>query len=84
MPCKLLGIGWDPAKVVTQEPEAGESRVEMRGVLVWADPWDASNWELTEGFLRKWGWIFQGATDIIEASNGWRARRGEEGLVVEL
>lgn len=57
---------------------------EMQGVIVWADPWDARNWEMTEGFLRKWGWMMRGAEDLVEVSNGWREMRGEERLVVEV
>ncbi|MCJ1401499.1 hypothetical protein MMC11_004713 [Xylographa trunciseda] len=83
-PCEVLGMEWDASKVVVREKDDGEPEKELRGVLVWADPWDACNWELTEGFLRKWGWMVRGATDLIEASNEWREKRGEDRLVVEL
>ena len=76
---------WNPSIVVVRATDEGGWRdEELRGVLVWADPWDASNWELTEGFLRKWGWTLRGATDLIDASNKWREKRGEDRLVVEL
>ncbi|MCJ1321863.1 hypothetical protein MMC15_007208 [Xylographa vitiligo] len=83
-PCEILGMEWDASRVIVRDKEEGEPEKEMKGVLVWADPWDASNWELTEGFLRKWGWMFRGATDLIDASNAWREKRGEDRLVVEL
>ncbi|MCJ1431045.1 hypothetical protein MMC27_000395 [Xylographa pallens] len=83
-PCEVLGMEWDASRVVIRDKEEGQPEREMRGVLVWADPWDASNWELTEGFLRKWGWVFRGATDLIDTSNAWREQRGEDRLVVEL
>ena len=83
-PCEVLGMEWDASRVIVRDKEEGEPEREMRGVLVWADPWDARNWELTEGFLRKWGWIFRGATDLIDTSNAWREQRGEDRLVVEL
>ncbi|OKL56242.1 hypothetical protein UA08_08544 [Talaromyces atroroseus] len=29
-------------------------------MLVWGDPWDPMNWEITEAFLQKWGWLIIG------------------------
>jgi hypothetical protein len=54
------------------------------GMLVWSDPWHVSGWELTEGFVRKWGFLLKGCRDMIEATNKWRSTRAEEPLVVEL
>ncbi|KAK8037690.1 hypothetical protein PG991_001036 [Apiospora marii] len=35
--------------------------------------------EMSEGFLRKWGWLCAGAvSDALEATNRWRGKRGEE------
>ena len=64
--------------------EEGEEEEERRGVIVWSDPWEMGGWELTEGFLRKWGWMLEGAEEVIELSNRWRERRGEERLFVEV
>ncbi|KAE8421597.1 hypothetical protein BDV36DRAFT_247770 [Aspergillus pseudocaelatus] len=46
-------------------------------LLVWGEPSDAENWEVTEGFIKKWGWVIQGCPDILHNTNKWRARRGE-------
>jgi hypothetical protein len=51
-----------------------------RGLLLWGDPWVVSNWEVTQGFVGKWGWLLKGCTEMVEASNAWRGSRGEEGL----
>jgi hypothetical protein len=39
---------------------------------------------VTEGFVQKWGYLLSGCQDIIDASNCWRAMRGEDALVVEV
>ena len=62
----------------------GYSDLEMRGMLIWGEPWRIDGWEVTEGFLRKWGWLLKGCDEMIEASNRWRGLRGEEPLVVEV
>lgn len=55
---------------------------ERNGLVVWGDPWDVYSWELMEGFVRKWGYILAGCDELIEATNQWRARRGEEPLLL--
>ncbi|KAF7712304.1 Uncharacterized protein PECH_003615 [Penicillium ucsense] len=47
-------------------------------LLVWGDPWDIRNWELTEAFLKKWSWIVRGCPEIMDATNSWRRKRGEK------
>jgi hypothetical protein len=61
-----------------------EVLAEATGMLVWADPWDVRGWELTEGFVRKWRGLLEGCEEAIEASNRWRALRGEAPLDVEI
>jgi hypothetical protein len=34
--------------------------------------------------LKKWGWLLEGCEGVMEATNWWRASRGEEPLVVEI
>jgi hypothetical protein len=46
-------------------------------LLVWGEPHDITNWEVTESFIRKWGWVIQGCPEILNSTNRWRARRGE-------
>jgi hypothetical protein len=52
--------------------------------MVWADPWDIRGWEMTGGFVRKWGFILKDCAEFFEASNYWRRSRGEEELVSEI
>jgi hypothetical protein len=58
--------------------------IEKNGMLVWSDPWHPRGWELTEGFVKKWGFLIRGCREMIEATNTWRSERAEEPLVVEL
>ncbi|RDW73550.1 hypothetical protein BP6252_07457 [Coleophoma cylindrospora] len=53
------------------------------GLVVWSNPWEASGWELTEGFVRKWGFLIQGCTDLFQSTNRWRELRGEARLTWE-
>ncbi|KAJ5540423.1 hypothetical protein N7494_005499 [Penicillium frequentans] len=48
------------------------------GLLVWGDPWDVRNWELTEAFLKKWQWVVRGCPELMNSTNAWRAKRGEK------
>ncbi|KAJ5080875.1 hypothetical protein N7456_013585 [Penicillium angulare] len=48
------------------------------GLLVWGDPWDVRNWELTEPFLKRWQWVVRGCPEIMNSTNSWRAKRGEK------
>ncbi|GLB02475.1 hypothetical protein AtubIFM57258_003826 [Aspergillus tubingensis] len=49
-------------------------------VFVWGDPWNPMNWEITESFLRKWGWLLEGCPEIFWSTNYWRQLRGEKRL----
>ena len=60
------------------------SEIERRGVIAWWPPWDAAGWEVSEGFWRKWRWSFKGCQDVLDATNKWRAKRGEEPLVFDV
>ena len=55
-------------------------------LLVWTNPWEPSSWELTEGFIRKWGFLVQGCTELVQSANRWRGamRRGTLDLGVEM
>lgn len=48
------------------------------GLLVWGEPWDIRNWEVTEAFLKKWQWVVRGCPELMNATNAWRAKRGEK------
>lgn len=59
--------------------------IERRGILAWSPTWNLSGWEISEGFKKKWGWLFKGTEDIVlEATNRWRRERGEEEMVWEV
>jgi hypothetical protein len=60
-----------------------DDEVERRGIIAWSPPWDISGWEMSEGFLRKWGWLFKGLPGPLEATNRWRMERCEEPFVYE-
>ena len=61
-----------------------DSEVPSNGVIAWSPPWHISGWEFSEAFLRKWGWSLIGCEEVLEYTNTWRGRRGEEPLVIEL
>ncbi|KAI1289035.1 hypothetical protein F5Y03DRAFT_64673 [Xylaria venustula] len=50
------------------------------GVLVWGDPWDPDSWEVTEEFVKSWGWVVVNCWDLLRSTNRWRMRRSEKPL----
>ncbi|OJJ66184.1 hypothetical protein ASPBRDRAFT_138530, partial [Aspergillus brasiliensis CBS 101740] len=50
-------------------------------LLVWGEPYDPSNWEVTEGFIKKWGWVILGCPEILQSTNRWRGKRGERPIL---
>ncbi|KAB8269320.1 hypothetical protein BDV30DRAFT_190532 [Aspergillus minisclerotigenes] len=58
-----------------------DDEIERRGIIAWSPPWDITGWEMSEGFLKKWGWLFKGLPGALEATNRWRMERGEEPFV---
>ncbi|PVH75240.1 hypothetical protein DL98DRAFT_427931 [Cadophora sp. DSE1049] len=55
-----------------------DEEITKRGFVAWSPPWDISGWEMSEGFVAKWGWLVKGLPGILEATNRWRIERGEE------
>ena len=53
------------------------------GLVVWREAWDQYGWEASEAFVRNWGWILKGCTELIESTNYWRAKRGEKALALK-
>lgn len=51
------------------------------GVIVRREPWVVDGWEVTEEFVRNWGWVVQDCSDLFRSTNMWRARRGERPLI---
>jgi Domain of unknown function (DUF3425) len=50
------------------------------GMIVWGEPWDIAAWEVTEAFLKHWGWTVRGCQEIFESTNRWRLLRNERPL----
>ncbi|KAH0436376.1 hypothetical protein CcaCcLH18_04396 [Colletotrichum camelliae] len=57
---------------------------DQPGIIAWSDPWHPDGWEVTEKFVRKWGFLLKGCEDVMRATNRWREMRDEEPLVWEL
>ncbi|KAK9241846.1 hypothetical protein V1506DRAFT_556354 [Lipomyces tetrasporus] len=57
---------------------------ERTGLIVWGDPWDPYGWEVTEAFVKNWGWVIKGCHEIFKSTNYWRAQRVEEPLYFSL
>ena len=53
------------------------------GMIIWGEPWDHNSWEMTEDFIRRWGWTVRGCQQLLRATNYWRQRRGEKPLHFE-
>ncbi|KAF2967391.1 hypothetical protein GQX73_g6180 [Xylaria multiplex] len=62
----------------------GYNDIELNGLLVWGEPWTETGWEVTPGFAKKWGFLLKGCDALINATNKYRAARGEERLVIEV
>lgn len=60
--------------------EEGADPVVRRGMIVWGDPYDVANWEVGDGFAKRWGWFLEGAVDLERSTNVWRSMRGEKRL----
>ncbi|KAL2782602.1 hypothetical protein BJX66DRAFT_320305 [Aspergillus keveii] len=50
-------------------------------LLVWGEPSIPGNWEVTELFIEKWGWVIHGCPELLQSTNEWRARRGEKPIL---
>ncbi|KAH7169877.1 hypothetical protein EDB81DRAFT_636258, partial [Dactylonectria macrodidyma] len=62
----------------------GFNDVEVRGIMLWSDPWFEDGWELSEGFVKKWGFLLKGCRRMAKSTNEWRERRGEGKLMFEV
>lgn len=62
----------------------GYDDTSRKGLMVWGEPWQVQSWEMTDGFVEKWGWLVRGCTEMVESTNRWRESRGEERLIIEV
>ncbi|KAK9386038.1 hypothetical protein V1515DRAFT_616762 [Lipomyces mesembrius] len=56
----------------------------LDGLILWGEQWDPFGWEVTEAFVKNWGWVIRGCHEIFESTNYWRGRRGEEPLIFNI
>ncbi|CEJ94308.1 hypothetical protein VHEMI09848 [[Torrubiella] hemipterigena] len=59
----------------------GMNEATSVGLLVWRDPWDPAAWEMTEQFVKKWGWLFKSSLELRSSTTQWRSLRGEDAIV---
>ena len=57
---------------------------DRSGLIVWGDPWNPDNWEVTEEFARRWTWVLRDCIDLLRATNAWRMKRGESRLFPDI
>jgi hypothetical protein len=57
---------------------------ERSGLIVWGEPWEPSNWEVTEQFASKWPWMLKGCFGLLHSTNFWRQQRGENEVVFDV
>lgn len=62
-----------------QDHEDSDDRV---GLILWGEPYLSDSWEATPGFLKKWEWAVAGCTELIHATNRWRATRAEQPILI--
>lgn len=55
---------------------------DRRGLILWGEPYKSDSWEATPGFLKKWEWVVAGCTELLQATNRWRAMRAEEAISI--
>ena len=53
---------------------------DREGLILWGEPYLKENWEATPLFLAKWSWVVEGCRELVDISNRWRIRRGEDPL----
>lgn len=54
-----------------------EISIKSCSILVWGEPSDPWSWEITEAFLKRWPWVVRGIPELIESTNYWRTKRGQ-------
>ncbi|TLD05417.1 uncharacterized protein PgNI_10018 [Pyricularia grisea] len=58
--------------------DAGGGERGRTGMLVWGEPWVPRNWEVSDLFLERWGFLLRGCPEMIVSSNHWRRQRREK------
>ncbi|KAI9035691.1 DUF3425 domain-containing protein [Aspergillus affinis] len=76
----LAGDFEEEAQLCLDMKGNGSAPSGRSGVIVWSDPWDPAGWEVTESFVRSWGWVISNCYDLALSTNRWRAKRNEKPL----
>ncbi|CAI7638965.1 unnamed protein product [Penicillium crustosum] len=76
----LAGNSFDDVQLCHDLCGYRNSETGQTGMIVWKDPWDPAGWEVTETFLKTWGWAVRGSWDLFQSTNYWRMKRGEKPL----
>ena len=74
------GEAYDDGPLCQDLVEFNHGPEDQCGLIVWGDPWDPMNWEISEGFLKKWAWVIRDCEELFKATNYWRAKRSERKL----
>jgi hypothetical protein len=53
------------------------------GLVVWDLPQHLSSWELSEAFIKTWGFLLEGCENFVTVTNVWRNRKGERALTLD-
>jgi hypothetical protein len=76
------GEGLDEEELCLDVMGFWDSNREYAGLIVWGQPWMIENWELSEGFIRKWNWTLRDCPELFKSTNYWRSVRGEKKITV--
>ncbi|KAK7423500.1 CSG1/SUR1-like protein [Neonectria punicea] len=61
-----------------------EDLASKPSLIVWGQSSDSMSWEANPSFFRKWGFLVRGCPEIVDATNYWRAKRGETKVIFEV
>jgi len=71
-----LQIFYQPPSLSRSDP-ASIDMTAQKGLIIWGEPFLVSSWEMTPGFMRKWGWVVRNCYELLDSTNQWRELRGE-------
>lgn len=80
----MAGDSYDEDRLCNDLVEFEDIPNEQTGLIVWGEPWDSAGWEVSETFVRNWGWTVKGCVELLESTNYWRTTRSEKPLVFEV
>ncbi|KAH6661836.1 hypothetical protein B0J14DRAFT_611616 [Halenospora varia] len=78
------GESFDDEPLCHDLVEVCHSPSERSGLIIWGDPWNPQSWEVTEDFAQKWAWMLRGCGGLLQSTNFWREKRGEDELLFDI